>query len=352
MKRLVYSPSVNVYVKTDSGVVDLSDYVTSCSVTRKMHTLSDARIDFRNPKVGDGGFMFTDNTVFHPMDPIIISMTRLKNRPVQVFTGYCDSTPYFQMFPGIATITATCTLKRLLHTYWDPGLPFVVDFMIKHGWAYNPNTGESRMANTINAENTNQLNDTGVGNLLANFLNEVGGWEPSDIIIDPLPSQAIQNQVGKIFEDLQKGSKKDIEKYNAFLSDFVKTTSELARARTTSSQDTNTAAPTLLDSTWSKVISEYSNQGITEIMVNTTLSQNYRAAGYISGDKQKVEIAAKNAKIPFSVLWGVYGTASAYGKTTNWFGNGEGQQFEDAAKSAAESIAGLYKEINRKDPDY
>jgi hypothetical protein len=358
MQRLVYSPSVNVYVKTDSGIVDLSDYVVSCSVNRKMHDISTAQVSFRNPKVGNGGFLFTDETVFHPMDPIIISMTRLRNRPVQVFTGYCDSTPYFQMYPGIATIKASCTLKRLLHTYWDPGLPFVIDFMVKHGWSYDPATGTSQMMNLDKAEQTPQLNDTGLGSLLTAFLHDIGGWDNNDIIIEPLPSDAIESQVAKIFDDLHKSGKEDIKKYNAFLSDFVKNASDLADGVAHSSLDGKNTGTSALGTDWATTIQAYSNDMSIE-MINTSLV-NAPHDGSIEGDRKKVETAASMTKVPFSVLWGVYGQASSWGsqfgtKPGDWFGNGKSyssNEFLQAAKDAGEQLFKVYQDKNKKDPNH
>ena len=110
MKRLVYSPSINAYIKTDTGIFDLSPFITDFSIHRKINEISVAEITFRNPKVGQGDksdrYLFTQyesveadgstsyRPMFHPMDPIIITLTRLKGHPVQVFAGYLDMTPY------------------------------------------------------------------------------------------------------------------------------------------------------------------------------------------------------------------------------------------------------------------
>ena len=146
MKRLVYAPSIKVWVKSDSGVVDLTPFVTECEINRKIDDVSHASVTFRNPKItdesGKNRFMFTQHEgkdgsvrpVFHPMDPITIILERMAGKPIQVFTGYCDTTPYVQLFPGTCRIQASCTLKRLLYTYWDPGLPFTKEFMRNYGW--------------------------------------------------------------------------------------------------------------------------------------------------------------------------------------------------------------------------
>lgn len=225
MKRLVYSPSVNAWVKTDTGVFDLSPYITDVQVDRRVGEVSSASLTFRNPKVTDERnpkktrFMFTehladDGTVrpmFHPMDPIIITLTRLKGRPIQVFTGYCDTTPYVQLFPGPATITASCTFKRLQYTYWDPALPFVRDFMLANGWLVT-DSGQTLNAN-VEQGKAKPENDSSFGKLLFNLLTEVGGWNGGDISIEGLPSQMAKT-VAKLYEDNSKESIKSIKDFN------------------------------------------------------------------------------------------------------------------------------------------
>jgi hypothetical protein len=103
------------------------------------------------------------------MDPIIITLTRLKGRPIQVFTGYCDTTPYVQLLPGVASITASCTLKRLQYTYWDPALPFVREFMLANGWAVQ----DQGVAINYNVEEQNSTSTDGnIGSLLYKILKE------------------------------------------------------------------------------------------------------------------------------------------------------------------------------------
>lgn len=220
MKRLVYSPRVDVFVKTDSGeVINLSPYVTSCNVNRKLDQVSTARVEFRNPKHiwTEGGA--NGGPVFHPMDPIIITMTRIKDRPIQVFTGYCDTTPYLELFPGVVSIEASCTLKRLLYTYWDPGLPFVWDFLGDYGWQADPMRGN---ISNVPAESTvlngsNGLNDGSLGELLFAILRDVGGWDDKIIHIEKLPPKLLETVVN-LFEDF----KSDLEETQDEWLEFIK----------------------------------------------------------------------------------------------------------------------------------
>jgi len=366
MQRLIYSPSVNVYIKTDSGIVDLSDHVTGCSVSRQIDSVSSATVTFRNPKVGSK-FLFTDPPAFHPMDPIVISMTRLKGRPVQVFTGFCDTTPYFQMFPGLASIQASCTFKKIKYTYWDPGLPFVTQFMQRHGWSYDYLTGSNRMADTANAGNTKQLNDAGLGNLLMAFLHEAGNWSKGDIVIGPMPSEAIQGQVAKIFDDLEKSGKENLEKYSAFLSDFVSKVGSDANTSVPSDNKPVKTNSSKIGSDWEKTLGDYSDNKYGSSDVNSALNQDPHN-GAVPNDRQIVEKVAAEQKIPFAALWGIYGKESNYGKSPSaWFNipdkenywpggdrplnwSGSSGNFEQDARAVAKGLLISYRSKQNKDP--
>lgn len=135
MKRLVYSPKAYVYIKDSSGTIhDVSKYVVSGSINRKINQVSTATIELRNPDRIFTNPISATGVAFHPMDPITIYLQRLKDHPVRVFTGYLDKTPYYQMYPGSIKIEASCTLKRLLYTFFDPALPYTQAFLGAHGW--------------------------------------------------------------------------------------------------------------------------------------------------------------------------------------------------------------------------
>jgi len=233
MKRLVYSPQINVWIKTDTGVFDLSPYITGFNVNRKVNAVSTAELTFRNPKVdlenGESRYLFTQHKngdsygpMFHPMDPIIITLTRIKGYPVQVFTGYCDTSPYVQIFPGTARLKASCSLKKLLYTYWDPGLPFVNEYLIQHGWylkdgvTFNPKAEADKEPNAdTNYRNT--LSDGSIGYLLYSILKDVGGWAHDDIFIQSLPSKQIDAIVEGLYKDLTGEAKASFEQMRTFL---------------------------------------------------------------------------------------------------------------------------------------
>lgn len=112
-KTLVYSPEVRILIEG----VDVSRDLARGQVTRvtgNVSTLSftltntDLRYTHPGPK-------------FHRMDRVVVWMKRIA--PVLVFSGYLDSVPGLQLYPSTVTFKASCTLKRLSYTYWDPHLP-------------------------------------------------------------------------------------------------------------------------------------------------------------------------------------------------------------------------------------
>lgn len=244
MRRLVYSPKIKCWVKTDSGIVDLSPYITNCSINRRIDDVSQAQVEFRNPRIrtsdGKVRFMFTQheytnasgNTsirpMFHPMDPITIVFERIQGKPIQVFTGYCDTTPYVQLFPGTARIVASCTLKRLKYTYWDPALDFVSSFLKEYGWdlyrdsgvSYNAQVEEQTDNNSNTSSAAKNLNDSSIGKLLYATLNEVGGWDDKNIFIQKLPNN-IGSIVSNLFDEIVKDNEKINKEVGKFIDDVI-----------------------------------------------------------------------------------------------------------------------------------
>src|SRR5271166_5832503 len=130
--RFVYSPKAFAYTKNAKGeILDLKEYIVGGSVSRVINSVSTATLRLRNPDM-----IFTSGKrAFHPMDPITIYLERLPGYPVQVFTGYLDTTPYLRLFPGIIELKASCTLKRLLYNYFQLAQPYTLSFLEKLGWA-------------------------------------------------------------------------------------------------------------------------------------------------------------------------------------------------------------------------
>lgn len=203
MQRLVYSPKVYAFVRTDRypDGIEISDYIVRGTVQRRVNAVSSATLELRNPNklwTTPGG------AFFRPMDPITIYLTRLADRPIQVFTGYLDTAPYLQLYPGTVSLTASCTLKRLQHTYWDPALPYVMQYLIKQGWTMDQQSGQMWNPSALSPDNrlrpaTPDLNDGSIGSLLFNALQDVGGWSEDSIYIEKLP-EGIVDKVTAMFK--------------------------------------------------------------------------------------------------------------------------------------------------------
>lgn len=256
MRRLVYSPKVNAFIRTDTGIIDISDFIVRGTVTRVVNEVSTAEITLRNP---NKRFTKPGSPTFRPMDAITIFLSRFENHPVQVFTGYLDSTPYLQLFPGTCTVRASCTLKRLLHTYWDPGLYFSNQWLIKHGWLPDPQTGQvlrvpksvkipdgwlptpqqvsdyldknklpkiepgnvtgadrkkyaQKVWDSLNQkDNPNatlqsvegEMTDSGFGELMNAALQDIGNWDKNEIFIEEIPQSMVETSVSFLKNVLQ-----------------------------------------------------------------------------------------------------------------------------------------------------
>lgn len=233
MKRLVYTPKVNAYVKTDYGIFDISEYITEGDLQRKLDQVSSAKITLRNPDKKWTKHHYVNpvtkeeevGPIFHPMDPITIIMTRLNNRPIQVFTGYLDSTPYFHLFPGTVTLQASCTLKRLLHTYFDPGLPFFEEFLVANGWQVTEGVGITHpSADGSTAFDKGAVKDSGFGELLLAVLKQIGGWNEDTIYIEKIPNGLIE-LVSNLFEPASKAAAASNEELTDLLHKLIGTAS-------------------------------------------------------------------------------------------------------------------------------
>lgn len=193
MRRAVYSPKAYVFVRTDlpngtKTIVDLTDYVVNGTVNRRVNQVSEATIEIRNPQKK---WTQPGKPTFRPMDPITIWLQRNpKIGPVQCFTGFLDTTPYYQLLPGTATLKASCTLKKLLYTFWDQGLPATLQALSKYGWNADPTTGQLRnlgaAAQTIDSSNP-QVTDSNIGRLIYGILKDIANWPDAQIHIEALP---------------------------------------------------------------------------------------------------------------------------------------------------------------------
>jgi len=196
VRRLVYAPKVWVFIRSsnildekgDPRIYDVSSDIVRGSVTQNLGDLSKARFELRNRfrkwirSPSDGS-----KQIFLPMDLVTIWMQRIPGHPVQVFTGYLDSVPYYQAYPGNAIFEASCTLKKLAFNWFDPGLPVFRNWMQANGWAYDPTTGNVLAQTQGNTNSPKIASDASFADLLGRFLVDIAGWSPKDIVISNMP---------------------------------------------------------------------------------------------------------------------------------------------------------------------
>lgn len=174
MQTLVYAPDVTVLIEHNGIQVDVSRDVVRGQVVRRENSASSLFITLANPDL-----RYSTTSRFSRMDRIICYLTRTQK--IQVFSGYIDSVPYMQAYPGTIDIRATCTLKRLLHTWWNPALPASQQFFDQLGQSLGTN-GDGQGGG---------LSDTGLGSILGELLVQVGKWTPETVQIQNFPQQFI-----------------------------------------------------------------------------------------------------------------------------------------------------------------
>lgn len=219
-------------MKVENGdIIDLTKFIVSGTVNRVLNEVSTAELEIRNP-----GKQFTvaGNPTFRPMDPITIFLSRFPDRVIQVFTGYLDTTPYLQLFPGTCTLKASCTLKRLMYTYFDAGLPYTWDFLKSHGWVVDIQSGEvfnpaeftggeptrDNESGEAKEQPRSHITDGSLGELIAATLIEIGRWHPGSVRVESLP-QSIIKEVTTLAKDFNQDDEQARAQLEDLLSSFV-----------------------------------------------------------------------------------------------------------------------------------
>lgn len=169
-KTLVYSPDVQILIAHNNVQYDVSSDIVAWSIRRVENGVSSLVFRLSN-KIYNGKLRY--NQRFERMDRVTVKLKRTEW--VQVFSGYLDSVPHVQLYPGTVNFRASCTLKRLLHTWWDPGLPKSQEIFNQAGIsAQEQAQGETSI-------------DRGLGSLLRRLLVEVGGWQSQHIHVQRFP---------------------------------------------------------------------------------------------------------------------------------------------------------------------
>jgi murein DD-endopeptidase MepM/ murein hydrolase activator NlpD len=163
-KTLIYSPECTVYIATDDGpqkVIDISRDIVRGSVNRVINGASTFSFTLNNKAKKYTGKLSRQ-------DRVVIFLKRVTS--VQVFSGYLTTVPAFDLFPTTCTITGHCTIKNLIHTWWDPGLTSSAELLI---------------AANLSAP------DAGISRILSDVLVKAGNWNPDAIHIQGVPSSFI-----------------------------------------------------------------------------------------------------------------------------------------------------------------
>jgi cell wall-associated NlpC family hydrolase len=171
LSTFVYSPAVRVVIAhTSTGIeYDVSKDLIRGSLVRQENSAASFFMTLQN-----SGLRYTPQgapPLFSRMDRIVVFMK--KTSWIQVFSGYLDQVPYKQLYPGPVQFKATCTIKRLMHTWWDPALANNINLVNQY----------TASASSIGGA----MVDTGLGVMLTNILVQVGGWNPADIHIQNFP---------------------------------------------------------------------------------------------------------------------------------------------------------------------
>lgn len=200
MKTLVYSPDVRILIARGNKQYDVSADIISWSIRRAENSVSSIVFRLSNKPDRTGNLRY--NQRFDRMDRVVMFLKRVEW--VQVFSGYLDSVPHVQIYPGTVNFRASCTLKRLLHTWWDPGLPNSQGIFNQAGISdYEEQNGEAS-------------GDKGLGSMLRRLLTEVGGWKSNNIHIQKLP-QGYYAFMKQQIEKLEPGNNKAVHAFERML---------------------------------------------------------------------------------------------------------------------------------------
>ena len=163
MGTLLYAPAVKILIATKrNGILDVSDDLINGSMNMAEDQMSSLNFTLNNARRKYDG-------VFTPNDRVVVRMKRVAW--VQVFSGYLNSVPFKSVFPRQVPLTASCTLKRLMYRYWDPGAPESVRLLDIGG-------------NGIGFQSST---DGGIRDRLMRLLTEVAEWPKNAIHVGAIP---------------------------------------------------------------------------------------------------------------------------------------------------------------------
>jgi len=174
VSTLLYNPGIRIAIDTRShGLIDVTEDIESGTLTLNENTFHSL-----NFTLSSRGGKYVG--VFTPNDRVVVQMKRVTW--LQVFSGYLNSVPYFSTFNRSVDLNATCTMKRILYHYWDPGLPQAITLLANA--LNNPTTGGQTSP------------DAGMTNVIKELLTQVIGWDPALIHVGVIPSDFLSSITG------------------------------------------------------------------------------------------------------------------------------------------------------------
>lgn len=187
MATLIYSPAIKVHVNTASGILDLSDDITSWQLDLRENAVHTFAFTLQNAaRKYDGKIL--------PMDQISVGLKRINW--LQNFTGYLNDGSIFQAWPGTLDLTASCTLKIPQFLYWDPDIQQSLDMITK---SLQPSDAASQAA--LGGPSNG---DPGLQALIVNSLTQVVKWDKTRIHIGQIPSDWYTNLAEPVAAAIQK----------------------------------------------------------------------------------------------------------------------------------------------------
>lgn len=165
MSTFLYAPQIQVFVniepeRGERTTIDISDDLVSGNLVRRSDGVSSFNFTLQNTRR-------KYDSVFKPNDRIIVNMKRLGW--CRVFTGYLNKVPLVSAWPRTIDLEASCSLKRLQHWYWDPGLTATYDLV----------------SSALTDEGNDR--DGGIANAAKTVLTDVVGWPEEKIHIGAIP---------------------------------------------------------------------------------------------------------------------------------------------------------------------
>lgn len=170
-----------------AGTIDVSQDIASGQVQLRENGLHTMQIGLLNKRR-------KYDRAFSPNDRFVIYMKRITE--LLVMTGYLNAVPYVTAWERTISLTGSCSNKRLLYHYWDPGSQAAFQLLSATG-----NLGDQ-----------NTANDGGIGSKVLAILEKVAGLDPNHIHLGQIPGDwmrkivslynATESQVGYFFSGL------------------------------------------------------------------------------------------------------------------------------------------------------